>query len=400
VPAGCCPAGDFSGAVVVAPKGRLLYTLDLNSNTISAYTRNTSTGALTSLPTTTARAGAANIAFTTGLAPVRFTPKFAYITNQGSNTISAYSIDATTGLLASVGAVATGNDPSSVAVDPSRQYAFVTNQVDNTISSYDIDATTGALTANAGSPGTGVTPYAIAAHIGGRLIYSSNYSSYDLRAFKINTGGTLTYLSSESLGVSGPYGMTIDPSGRFVLTANYWDDQVESFTIDDFTWGDLTSTGPVAAGSNPYSVAVDPTGRFAYVANAGSDNVSMFSIDPVSGVLTSTGGAVASGAFPRSIAVDPLGRYVYTANEFSNNISRYRIDATTGALISLGTTIASNGPNSITVDASGAFLYVTTRASDQVIVFTINATTGSLTNVGTFATGDSPSWVTTAGVWQ
>ena len=72
--------------------------------------------------------------------------KFAYVTNSGSNDVSMYTIDGTTGALTSIGTIPAGTDPVSVAVDPSGKFAYVTNSSSNDVSMYSVDGTTGALT--------------------------------------------------------------------------------------------------------------------------------------------------------------------------------------------------------------------------------------------------------------
>ena len=46
----------------------------------------------------------------------------------------------------------TGTNPVAVTVDPTGKFAYVANNASNTISAYTIDAASGALTAVAGSP--------------------------------------------------------------------------------------------------------------------------------------------------------------------------------------------------------------------------------------------------------
>ena len=71
--------------------------------------------------------------------------KFAYAANWGSNDISVYTINATTGALTAGTAVAAGTNPSSVAVEPAGKFVYVANEIDSTISVYTINAATGAL---------------------------------------------------------------------------------------------------------------------------------------------------------------------------------------------------------------------------------------------------------------
>ena len=62
------------------------------------------------------------------------------------HSVSMYTINATTGALTSIGTIAAGKVPVSVAVDPSGKFAYVTNSSSNDVSMYTINATTGALT--------------------------------------------------------------------------------------------------------------------------------------------------------------------------------------------------------------------------------------------------------------
>ncbi len=219
--------------------------------------------------------------------------KFAYVANINSKNVSMYTINATTGALTSIGTIAAGGGPLSVAVDPSGRFAYVANGGDfdvfGSVSMYTINATTGALTAIA--PGT---------------IDAGRFAA-----------------------------VAVDPSGKFAYVANADSNTVSMYTINATT-GALTSIGTIGAGLRPRSVAVDPSGKFAYVANGGSNDVSMYAINATTGALTSIG-TIAAGTSPSSVAVDPSGKFAYVANYFSNSISMYTIDATTGALTLIGT---------------------------------------------------------------
>jgi 6-phosphogluconolactonase (cycloisomerase 2 family) len=65
----------------------------------------------------------------------------------GSATISVYTINQITGALTAGTAVAAGTAPYSVTVDPSGKFAYVANEGSANISVYTINQTTGALTA-------------------------------------------------------------------------------------------------------------------------------------------------------------------------------------------------------------------------------------------------------------
>jgi len=79
-------------------------------------------------------------------------PRFAYVANQLDNSVSMYTVNASTGQLRHHGYVAAGTGPVSVTVDASGKFAYVANYISNNISAYSLNASTGALTAVAGSP--------------------------------------------------------------------------------------------------------------------------------------------------------------------------------------------------------------------------------------------------------
>ena len=79
--------------------------------------------------------------------------------NQNSNDVSAYTINASTGVLTSIGAaVAAGAGPISVTVDPSGKFAYVANSNSNNVSAYTINASTGVLTPAGAAVAAGTWP--------------------------------------------------------------------------------------------------------------------------------------------------------------------------------------------------------------------------------------------------
>jgi 6-phosphogluconolactonase (cycloisomerase 2 family) len=83
----------------------------------------------------------------------------------------------------------------------------------------------------------------------------------------------------------------------------------------------------------PASVAIDPTGRFLYTANSGSNDISGFSVDETTGALTPLGGGpVATGHHPISATVDYSGRFLFVVSDTDASVSTYTIDPSSGAL--------------------------------------------------------------------
>jgi len=338
--------------VAVDPSGKFAYVANEGCGhstfgNVSMYTINPATGVLTPVgpPVNSNDEGASAVA-------VSPAGKFAYVTNWGegdtAGSVSAYTIDGTTGALtltattaapcvASPGSCA----PWAIGVEPSGRFAYVANEggfSPTSISMYTINATTGALTSKGLIAAEG-RAIAVTVDPSGKFAYVASWSdpgsagNVSMYAIDAMTG-TLTSTGVMAAGTN-PVSVAVDSTGKFAYVANSGSNDISMYTINATT-GTLTSTGVKAAGTGPSSVVVDPSGKFAYVTNSGSNNVSMYAIDAMTGTLTSTG-VMAAGTTPLSVAVDSTGKFAYVANSGSNNVSVYSIDAGTGALTLVAT---------------------------------------------------------------
>ena len=341
------------------------------------------------------------------------TGKFAYVANSGTNNVSMYTINGTTGALTLTGRIDAGTGPASVAVDPSGRFIYVANESNfdslvGNVSMYTIDSTSGALTsmgspvaADFGAHSVSVHPLGKFAYVANDGIYQETGGSVSMYTINATTGaltpiGTIDGVPFEAglLGcpdLCAPYSVGVDPSGNFAYVANEGGPAptlVSMWTINATT-GALNFIGTIAAGGRAVSVAVHPSGNFAYVASesdhGSAGNVSICTINPGSGGLTSIG-TIAAGTIPVSALVDPTGKFAYVTNSGSNDVSMYTINATTGALTPIGTIAAGSSPTSIAIHPSGKFAYVTNSGSNNVSIYSIDAATGALTLLGTIGT--------------
>ena len=164
---------------------------------------------------------------------------FAYVTNAADNTLSSYSVDATTGALAVVGPpIVTGASPSAIvgaALSLDRRYVFVGNEGSNDVSAFSVNNTTGALTAVPGSPfAAGTDPKAMALSIR-QYLYVANAGSDNISAFDIDAStGALTPLSPATFATGkGPSSIAVDPTGGFIYVANHGgSNDISAFSVD------------------------------------------------------------------------------------------------------------------------------------------------------------------------
>ena len=106
-----------------------------------------------------------------------------------------YTINATTGALVSIGTIAAGTSPVSVAVDPAGKFVYVANSGSNDVSMYTINSATGSLTL-IGMIAAGLSPSSIAIHPSGKFAYVTNSGSNDVSMYSIGATGSLTLIGT------------------------------------------------------------------------------------------------------------------------------------------------------------------------------------------------------------
>src|SRR5262249_8218842 len=143
-------------------------------------------------------------------------------------------------------------------------------------------------------------------------------------------GGTWTGALSRIAGTPvsdgvRPIDSAVDRTGRHLLVANQFSNDISRFAIDPDT-GFPAWLGNTAAGNGPTALAITPSARFVYVTNGFDGPVSAYALDGCSGALDAVaGGPFAAGAFPNGLAVHPRGRFLYSADRVSNTVTGFAI---------------------------------------------------------------------------
>ena len=105
--------------------------------------------------------------------------------------------------------------PFEIAISPNGSYLYVTNYGSNTLSAYSIGPS-GALTAiTSGTITTGAGPFGIAFSPNGSYLYVANFIGSSLSAYSISTGGVLTALNIATYTTgTNPAGIAICPVAK------------------------------------------------------------------------------------------------------------------------------------------------------------------------------------------
>ncbi|MGQ9648787.1 MAG: lactonase family protein, partial [Phycisphaerae bacterium] len=219
--------------------------------------------------------------------------------------------------------------------------------------------------------------------------------------------GKLTLLNQQPSGGQGPCHVTVDPTGKWVLTANYTTGTVAALPIDnEGRVGEPISiiqhigSGPNAKrqqGPHAHSINLDPAGRFAFAADLGADKVFIYRFTADEGLQAANDppfAQIAPGSGPRHFAFHPTGRFAYVINELASTITAFSYDAARGGLKELQTIstlpagfAGENFTADIHVHPNGRFLYGSNRGHDSIAIFSIDPNSGCLTARGHEPTG-------------
>jgi len=333
--------------------------------------------------------------------------QFAYVANAGDNTVSAYTIDDATGALTALPGfpVGAGTSPFAIVGTQDRKYVFVGNEGSNDISAFAVNFVSGALTPVPGSPfAAGTDPQGMA--LDGSTLYVANAGSDTVSAYTIdyNTGALTTLPGSPVPVGKNPTSIVVDPITGVVFVANHGG----SNDISAFDSFDLTPVpgSPFPAGGNPLNLEFGAGDNFLYTANPDATNpsVSGFSFDPATGTLSPLSGSPFPLPVSHYTAIEQTGiqfgskisGYLYVTTDES--IVGYAFDWTTGALTALPGFPVAAGANAYSVHILGnQFLYVANDGAANISGFTLDLLTGALTPMAgsPFPAGNHPKFIAT-----
>ena len=225
---------------------------------------------------------------------------------------------------------------------------------------FRVNRDTGALTP-AGVHELGTSPSCLA--LNGSRLYSANETDHvgkdkegTVSAFVIDrTDGKLTLLNTVKSGGAGPTFVSVHPSGKFLLVANYFGGSISVLPILEGgrlgeakdTKNDAGKVGPTRAASAPpgsfaisghdrthaHMIQADPTGQFVLHVDLGLDKIFVWKFDEKKGLLTENGHvALPPGDGPRHFHFHPNGKWLYSIQEEGSTVVLFDYDA--GKLIS------------------------------------------------------------------
>ena len=326
-----------------------------------------------------------------------------YTNKTASKGIYAFDFDAETGKLTPKGVAAETPDPSWVVIHPNGKFVYAANESgkQSTISAFALDAATGMLTQLNQVSALGEDPCYLSFDKTGKFLFVANYTSGNVVVFPLLVDGklgghTANVKDTGTLGPNkerqdAPHAHWVEPTpdnrGVFVadlgldvvliymfnavdgtLKLSAWNAAPTpgtgprhaaqgnglyvlgelSSTVTHFGLGKSTvwpaiqtvSTLPSAYSSRNDSaeISLHPNGKFLYTSNRGEDTIALFSVSQGDGKMNHVTNYPTGGQEPRHFAIDPTGKFLLAENQNSNSIVTFRIDPKNGALTQVSQT--------------------------------------------------------------
>ena len=328
------------------------------SNTVSGFSSD-SNGVLTPIPGSPFATGGGG---TSGgaLGVDRITVaggKFLYASNGDTQNVSAFSVNPTTGVLAPVAGspfsdgASSGFGDISLAASPNGKFLFAGLALNTSIVTFSI-GTDGSLT-ELSSVGVTNHPAGMKVSANGQYLAVSlpNLGIFGAVAmFSIGSNGALTLINGAPLESTGPEGslsdVDIDCAGSHVFAGTLTGGAA---TVDVFgigTGGVLSpltgspfSAGP---GSNSIVAILSPNDQFVFTSNQGTGSITVFSVN--AGALSAIAGspfAVSGASTPAGMATDQGGSLLYVA-DMPNLIHTFSVGADGSLIEAAGSPFSTN----------------------------------------------------------
>jgi 6-phosphogluconolactonase len=297
--------------------------------------------------------------------------------------IYLFQMSPVTGTLSQPQLFANGSNPSWLAFDPSRTHLYAANETptfqdtsSGSVSAFSIDRSNGhlALLNTVSSEGAG--PAHLSVHPSGKYVLVANYAGGTVAVLPIRSNGELGRAIDvrQDKGTVGPTHAASAPPGSFAISGH---DR-----------------------PHPHMIQADPAGQFVLASDLGMDQILIWKFDVQKGKLSANDPASVSlppGDGPRHFAFHPNGRWLYSLQEEGSTVMLFDYDAGSGRLTAKQTISSlpkvfsgTNFTSEVMVSPDGKFVYAANRLHDSIAFFAIGEE-GTLTFIGEeWTRGDYP----------
>lgn len=297
--------------------------------------------------------------------------------------IYLFEMNRATGVLSPRECFSSDSNPSWLAFDPARTHLYAANEITNfegtrsgSVSAFSIDRSSGHLTLLNTVSSQGAGPAHLSVHPSGKYVLVANYHGGTIAVLPILPNGELgpaTDIKNDQ-GAIGAVHAASAPPGSFAISGH---DRPHAHMIQS-----------------------DPSGQFVLTTDLALDQIFIWKFDVQKGTLSANdppSAPLPAGDGPRHFAFHPNGRWLYSLQEEGSTLVTFDYDAKQGKLTPKQTISSlpkgfagTNFTSEVLVSQDGRFVYAADRLHDSIAFFSIGDA-GMLTFAGEeWTRGDYP----------
>jgi len=279
--------------------------------------------------------------------------------------IYLFHMNPATGVLSQRGHFANDSETAWLEIASSGTHMYAANIIANfqgtnsgSVSAFSIDRESGHLELLNTVSSQGASPAHVSVHPSGKYLLVANFGGGSVAVLPIRSNGELGSATDvkQDQGKVGPIHPTSAPPGNFAI-----------FGHDD--------------GAHPHMIQADPTGRFVLVNDLALDKIFIWKFDIQKGTLTANDPPSVSlppGDGPRHSVFQADGRRLYSLQEQGSTLVWFDFDPTSGSLTAKQTVstlpkgfTGTSFTSGVVASSDGRFVYVSNRLHDSVAIFSI-----------------------------
>jgi 6-phosphogluconolactonase (cycloisomerase 2 family) len=286
--------------------------------------------------------------------------------NNRGEGIYLVDVDNATGAPSNLKLVAKTLSPSWLTMSKDGKFLYAVNEVasfgpakSGSVTAYAVNAQTGALKQLNVVSSQGAIPCYVSVHPSGKFLLVANY-----------TGGTFSVIPIKADGSLGEATDVIKPGGP-----------TNSANAVDAPKGQAPSQADRI--TRGHMIHADPTGQYVVGDDAGRDQIFVWKLDTNSGKLTEVSVTkTLAGSAPRHFAFSPDGKTLYQIGEYNMRLTVYGFAG--GKLTPRGAGISalpdgyegSGSASELLISKDGKRVYSANRTHDSIATFAVDANGG------------------------
>jgi len=299
-------------------------------------------------------------------------------------------LDAESGSLTKIGGVSGIDSPSFLVyrAESSVLYAVSETDEDGAVVAYAYDANAQTLTELNRQPSQGGAPCHLSLDPSGAWLVLANYLGGNVSLYPIGDRGELGQpvqsvvhtgrsVNAERQEAPHPHSIYPVPGTSLFLACDLGTDKVYTYRLAEGRLESVRETS-VTPGSGPRHLALHPTQPFAYLIDELMNRITVFKLDSATGSLEPLQTVSALPAdymgesFCAEVAVSSDGRFLYGSNRGHDSIVSFRIGADGGLSLIGHTPSGGHFPRNFLVLPDGRWLLAANQNSDNIAVMRVD----------------------------